>query len=215
MNDIGTFPYIENSDSIGNNNMKNLLLPQLCLLWLAVLTTGQSCGPGQLAFPNQGCVAINFIEGCARYNADSSCAVCEYAYSLNNGLCQAQNSDSTSCCANYDASGNCNQCAVGLLKNGQSCHRNPLIGCIQRSGSICSVCAAGFVLASGRCTLAIQNCAQYNQYGRCVSCQAGVLKNGYCLTLTNIPNCLAPSAYGCAKCASGFYLTSSNSCEAR
>ena len=195
--------------------MKNFCASKVLLAFFLLSTSvlATSCGQGELLFGRK-CVPITYIEGCAQYRHDNSCASCDYGYDLKSGYCRLNTTSNQDCCGAYDSHGTCTQCSSGLYFADPYCVRTTIWGCIAQQGGQCQVCGQGCFISQGRCFALIPNCDKYQPSGVCEKCKAGYKPEaGYCVEWPEIAYCKAQNAYGCVKCQQGYYLTRHLNCK--
>lgn len=177
--------------------------------------------------PAGTCVA-GAINNCAAYNSDGTgntgataalCAACNDGYYLNNNTCSVGGITN---CQTYGATGSrCSLCANGYFLIDNSSNNNGA-----NSTNIADICAAiptslncaqPNVDSNGNytCNLCTNNSTQV-----AVTPATGTVQNA-CISFSSVTNCatynagtFTSSAFTCATCASGFYL-SNNLCVAR
>lgn len=189
----------------------------LILALLGLLVSSLPCNQGQLLL-NGGCVPCHYIPGCAKYAPDGSCDFCQYGnfyfysgYQRIDGKCSYLEEDKHNCCAVFGADGSCEQCAPGLVLDGNSCFRIERPGCLEGAGQKCDNCATGYENVGGKCFRQIPDCHSYSLSGACSKCELGFeLIAGLCSEISylkEVPDCEVQNEYGCVKCDSGFYLS--------
>lgn len=156
---------------------KNLILALL----LIAAVSANNCPLGQIRIQND-CIPLSFIEGCASYQFDGQCYICEFGYDkAADGLCAPKGlKDTDLCCAERGLDAFCKKCAPGLYLVNNRCKRNTMVGCVAKFGPSCKACGNGYIMISNKCIRIIQGCEQYNAAGACIRCTSNLAKSEDC-----------------------------------
>ncbi|EDR26651.1 protein serine/threonine kinase, putative [Entamoeba dispar SAW760] len=128
------------------------------------------------------------------YNLNSNCHEC----SVNCTTCQREASGCIECGENYYRSSSQNKCLS----------QDDLVYCISKNSWGCSKCLDGTYLYNGECYLCPHNCTNCISSSVCSSCgNETVLRNGKCVPLEAIVNCIETSNSKCSKCSLNYKPT--------
>lgn len=141
-------------------------------------------------------------------------------YVLAQGTCiYSPPTDYSSCCKAFLPSGECSQCAKGLVLVNGLCKDRKIVGCLEKSSTgSCTNCAAEYELIGGICLRKIAGCTSYSSTGACQSCGKGFTQSGsVCIpelsSNITIPGCSVQFDFGCADCAEGYRLLPDGTCK--
>lgn len=141
--------------------------------------------------------------------------------------------DTSDCCLSFAPTGECQECAPGLVAQDGTCKDLKIVGCLVKSNTgSCLNCAIEYELYGGQCFKKIAGCSKYASTGLCTKCSDKYsLDRGLCVPLViydegchypfilspdgtcSIPGCSSTFDYGCADCIDGFSLLPDGSCQ--
>lgn len=170
--------------------------------------TCSSCLTGFNLVNNQ-CVAPVTIANCAQISG-TVCAKCNSGYFITtDGKCDLIPKISN-CLTQVDFT--CSSCITGYNLTNNICVYH-IENCLQVNGMICSQCFTNYeVTSDGKCSriAPISNCEIQLNYN-CISCLADYsLADNKCTYI--IDNCAVVDGMNCAKCNTGFDVTTNGQC---
>ena len=179
------------------------------------------CEQGYFVSAPGRCTAVQSVENCAEYSADSlgsgRCVGCRAEYYLNGGICVRRLHLDVPRCRTYSIRGDaCEACMQGLrvTNDGLACLAPPK-NCVSFADStrlsstlVCTACEAGYLLDSGVCVKGqVDNCDAFESLTVCRLCLGGyVLRQNRCEPQGVVDGCqvFSPGEFGrCQVCSAG------------
>nr|BAF93872.1 intermediate subunit of galactose lectin 2 [Entamoeba dispar] len=179
-------------------------------------TTGEKLCDNAIADdPAENCIGLS-----AKDSSNKACDKCFGSYTLQNNMCSNQLTKIDKCILQVENS--CNQCADGYYINAEKkCTKYP-DHCSKVNGEKCASCMEGYYLTGTECEVCtIDNlddlskgdeCSIYSAK-HCTSCNKRCTVSGEVCVKNHCRLFSLTDSSKCAKCDSGYFLTSSGTCS--
>ncbi|BFU22689.1 protein kinase domain containing protein [Entamoeba histolytica] len=155
------------------------------------------------------CITDNGKSGkCSHILPGGKCAICKVGYYNLNSDCYECSENCTTCQRDANSCIECGENYYHSSSQNKCLSQDDLVYCISKNSWGCSKCLDGTYMYNGECYLCSDNCMNCIWSNICSSCDYGkVLRNGKCIPLEAVVNCIETSNGKCSKCSLNYKPT--------